>query len=111
MGSKVIFAPQAIADLAEIARHIAKDDAEAAVRIGCALIDRVSILESFPFLGSPYPKKPGVRKLVSSPYLIFYRVHLREGRVDVLRYWHGAQEAAGFAVGHRGCGSLSRDPL
>jgi len=52
-------------------RHIAKDDPQTAQRIGNALIDRVAILENFPLLGSPYPKRPGVRKLISRPYIIF----------------------------------------
>ena len=91
MGCKVILSPQAIEDLATIVRHIAKDDPEVAQRIGHALIDRVSILENFPLLGSPYTKRPGVRKLVSRPYLIFYRVRAEENCVDILRYWHGAQ--------------------
>jgi len=63
MGSKVIFAPRAIADPEEITRHIAKDDPEAAARVGYRLIERVRVLESFPFLGSPYKKRSGVRKL------------------------------------------------
>lgn len=91
MGCKIIFAPQAIADLAEAVRHIAKDDPETARRIGNALIDRVTILENFPLLGSPYPKRPEIRKLVSRPYIIFYRAVVEEGRVDILRYWHGAR--------------------
>ena len=91
MGCKVIFAPQAIADLASAVRHIAKDDPQTAERIGNALIDRVAILESFPLLGSPYLKRPGVRKLISRPYIIFYRARPEEERVDILRYWHGAQ--------------------
>ena len=53
MGCKIIFAPQAISDLEHITGQIAKDDPDAAARIGYALIDRVSILENFPFLGSP----------------------------------------------------------
>ena len=92
MGCKIVFAPQAIADLAQVVRHIAKDDPDVAKRVGNALIDRVAILESFPLLGAEYPKRPGVRKLVSRPYIIFYRANLEEGRVDILRYWHGAQE-------------------
>src|SRR5215471_16155269 len=40
MGCKIIFAPQAIADLAEIVSYIAKDNPEAAKRLGLALIDR-----------------------------------------------------------------------
>ena len=91
MGCKIIFAPQAIADLAEAVRHIASDDPETAQRIGNALIDRVAILENFPLLGSIYSKRPGVRKLVSRPYIIFYRADLAQSRVDILRYWHGAR--------------------
>ena len=91
MGCKIIFSPQAIADLEEVVRHIAKDDAVAAIRIGNALIDRVEILENFPLLGAPYSKRPDVRKLVSRPFLIFYRARLEENSVDILRYWHGAR--------------------
>jgi plasmid stabilization system protein ParE len=94
MGCKIIFAPQAIADLAEAVRHIAEDNPLTAERIGHALIDHVAILENFPLLGSPYPKRPGVRKLVAKPYLIFYRPRLEEGYVDILRYWHGARGEA-----------------
>src|ERR1035437_5356526 len=91
MGCKIIFSPQAIADLEEVVRHIARDDPATAIRIGNALIDRVEILENFPLIGSPYSKRPGVRKLVSRPYLIFYRPRLEKNSVDILRYWHGAQ--------------------
>jgi toxin ParE1/3/4 len=96
MGCKIIFAPQAIADLAEIVGYIAKDNPEAAERLGLALIDRVTILENFPLIGAAYPKRAGVRKLVSKPFLIFYRTDPVEGRVDILRYWHGAQEKPSF---------------
>jgi len=96
MGCKVIFAPQAIAHLSEIVTYVAKDDAQAAQRLGLAFIDRVSILENFPLIGAPYPKRAGVRKLVSKPFLIFYRAHAEEERVDILRYWHGAQEKPSF---------------
>jgi addiction module RelE/StbE family toxin len=91
MGLKIIFSPQAIADLESVVRFIAKDNPEAAVRVGNALIDRASILENFPLLGSPYPKRPGVRKLVSRPYVIFYRVRLEDNSVDILRYWHASR--------------------
>jgi toxin ParE1/3/4 len=91
MGCKIIFSPQAIADLEEVVRHIAKDDPITAARIGNALIDRAAILENFPLLGSPYPKRPGVRKLVSRPYIIYYRPRLEENCLDILRYWHGAR--------------------
>ena len=91
MGCQIIFSPQAIADLESVVRFIASDNPEAAVRVGNALIDRVAIRKEFPLIGSSYPRRPGVRKLVSRPYLIFYRPRLAENSVDVLRYWHGAR--------------------
>lgn len=78
MGCKVIFSPHAIADLESAVRFIAKDNPDAAMRVGNALIDRVSILENFPLLGSLYPKRLGVRRLVSRPYIIYYRPRLEE---------------------------------
>lgn len=96
MGCKIIFGPQALADLERVVRHIARDDRATAERVGNALIDRVLILENFPFLGSPYSKKPGVRKLVSRPYIIFYRAKPEENTVEVLRYWHGARREPEF---------------
>ena len=91
MGCKIIFSPQAIEDLGAAVRFIGKKNPEAALRIGNALIDRVTILENFPLLGSPYAKRPGVRKLVSRPYVIFYRFREKENVVDILRYWHGSR--------------------
>jgi toxin ParE1/3/4 len=96
MGCKIIFAPQAIADLAEAVSHIAEDDPETAERIGNALIDRVAILEKFPLLGSPYAKRPGVRKLIFKPYIIFYQPNLERNCVDILRYWHSARGEPNF---------------
>ncbi len=91
MGCKIIFAPQAIADLEVVVRYIAKDDPATSERVGNALVDRVAILENFPMLGSLYPKRHGIRKLVSRPYIIYYRPRLDAGCVDILRYWHGAR--------------------
>lgn len=91
MGCTIIFSPQAIADLESVVRFIARNNPDAALRVGDALIDRVAILKDFPEIGSKYSKRPGIRKLVSRPYLIFYRYRKRENVVDVLRYWHGSQ--------------------
>ena len=91
MGCKVIFSPQALADLEAAVRFIAQDNPAAAMRFGNALIDRVAILENFPLLGTPYSKRPSVRKLVFRPYIIFYRFREKENYVDILRYWHSAQ--------------------
>ena len=92
MGYQIIFSPQSLSDLERIVRHISRDAPFAAERIGNALIDRVMILENFPQLGPAYAKRPNVRKLVSHPYIIFYRINANEQKVEILRYWHGARE-------------------
>jgi toxin ParE1/3/4 len=91
MGCKVIFAPRAIADLAAVVRQIARDNPDAALRVGNALIEYVEVLETFPLLGTAYSKRAGIRKLIYRPYLIFYRPNEAEGRVEILRYWHSAR--------------------
>ncbi len=91
MGCKIIFSPEAIADLEAAVRFIARDNPDAAARIGNLLIDRVAILENFPLIGSRYPKRPGVRLLVARPYVIFYRYIPEENCIHLLRYWHGAR--------------------
>ncbi|HEV2693799.1 MAG TPA: type II toxin-antitoxin system RelE/ParE family toxin [Verrucomicrobiae bacterium] len=92
---KIIFSPQAIADLEAAVRFIAKENPETAMHFGNELIDRVAILENFPLLGPSYPKRPAVRKLISRPYIIFYRVRESDNTIDILRYWHGAQRDPG----------------
>ncbi len=91
MGWQIIFAPRALADLEEIVRFIARDNPAAAERFGNSLIGRASLLSDFPLLGSIYPKRPGVRKLSTRPYIIFYRLDEERRTVEILRYWHGAQ--------------------
>lgn len=96
MGWKIIFSPQALADLESVVRFIAKDNPDPALRVGNALIDRVVILENFPFIGAPYSKCPGIRKLVWHSVVIYYRVRPAERCVDILRYWHGARAEPPF---------------
>ena len=67
MGCKISFAPQAIADLAEAVRHIAKDDPETAKRIGNALIDRLAILETSRCWARRIPSAPVCANLCPDP--------------------------------------------
>ena len=91
MGHKIIFSPQALADLEAAVRDIARDNPTVAARVGNKLIDKVAVLQNFPLIGKQYSKRPGVRYLVSRPYVIFDRTRLEEDCVDILRYWHGAR--------------------
>ena len=56
MGWKIIFAPQALEELEQIVRFIARDNPDAAIRFGDYLVDRAESLANFPELGTPYRK-------------------------------------------------------
>jgi toxin ParE1/3/4 len=91
MGWKVIFAPQAHARLEEIVRFIARDDPSAAIRLGDYLVDRAESLAEFPELGTPYRKRPHVRRLLCKPYLIYYRLGSDEKVIEIMDFWHTAR--------------------
>ncbi len=92
MDFKVILGRLALADLEGIVRYVAGHDPQAAGRLGNRLLDQAESLAQFPHRGGPVRRRPGVRKLVQAPYLIFYRVNEPAHSVEVLRFWHGAQD-------------------
>ena len=92
MDYKVILSPLALADLEEIVRYVAAHDPTAAQRLGMRLLDQAETLCRMPHRGGGVRARPGVRKLLLRPYLIFYRVDDAARTVEVLRFWHGAQD-------------------
>jgi plasmid stabilization system protein ParE len=85
------YTQRSLDDLAEIIRHIAQDDAEAASRFGNSLLDHVDLLVRFPRMGSVLGKRPSVRKLLHSPILVYYRLDEDKRLIEVLHFRHGAR--------------------
>ncbi len=63
-----------------------------AERIGNELLDPVAILQRFPKAGSIYAANRKWRKLVSRPYVIFYRIKPDSHVVEILASWQSAQQ-------------------
>ena len=93
MGWKVIIAPSARADLESIVRFIARQNSDAAARVGYELIVRAESLAEFPMMGRVVPEfhRAELRELVCRSYRIIYRVQEEEHRVEIVRFWHGAR--------------------
>jgi plasmid stabilization system protein ParE len=89
---RLIYTQRALNDLAEILGHIAKDDTDAASRFGTSLIEHVELLTRFPRLGGLIRKRFLVRKLLHSPFLIYYRVREGKREIEVLHLRHGARK-------------------
>jgi len=94
MDYKVIWSEEAIADLSDICGYIARNDPEAALRIGNGILDHVRILAEFPFIGPTYPRgtRGSLREIVFRSYRIFYDVSEELHQVTVLHVWHGARD-------------------
>jgi toxin ParE1/3/4 len=88
----LLYTQKALNDLAEIIGHVAKDDAEAASRLGSSLLDHIDLLARFPRMGGVIRKRRRVRKLLHSPILVYYQVHEDTQVVEVLHLRHGARK-------------------
>ena len=99
MDYQVILSPLALDDLEQIVRYVASHDPQAAERLGNRLLDHAEKLRDLPQRGGKVRSRPGVRKLLLWPYLIFYRVNEHSRSVEVLRFWHGAQDPKQLRLG------------
>ena len=93
MGWKVIISPSARADLESIVRFIARQNADAAARVGYELIVRAEGLAQFPEMGRVVPefKRPDLREVVCRSYRIIHRVRRDREQIEIVRFWHAAR--------------------
>jgi toxin ParE1/3/4 len=100
MDFKVIWSDAAIADLHDIWSYLARQDLQAAERIGRGILSHVRILAAFPFIGPTYPRGAGgsLREIVFRSYRIFYDVSEASASVEILHVWHGAREEPTFSI-------------
>jgi len=89
---KIVWSPQAVADLVALRAYIAEDDKAAAQRIALRIIRNIEqLLSDHPDMGRA-GRVPGTRELVvaRTPYIVPYRI--RNNRIQVLRIYHGARK-------------------
>jgi plasmid stabilization system protein ParE len=89
---RLLYTQRALNDLAEIVGHIAEDDAQAASRFGSSLVAHVELLARFPRMGGLIRKRPQVRKLAHSPFLVYYHVREAKREIEVLHIRHGSRK-------------------
>ena len=99
MDYRVILSRPALRDLGEIARYIAQDNPAAAERVGLELVRLAESLAVMPRRGGPLRARPGVRRLVSDPYLVTYRIDETQRVVYVQRFWHAQRDSQRWSPG------------
>jgi len=92
MERSVRLASRAKEDLAEIIRHIARDDPAAAERMGRALLFRLESLSRQPRLGIAVRNRRKTRALLHRKYYLVYYDDESADQITVLRFWHSARD-------------------
>ena len=87
---KIVWRPQAHAELAAILEHVAAESPAGAARIHAQILHSISFLADWPDIGRP--GKRGYRELVvpHMPYIVIYKRDARE--VRIVRVRHAAQK-------------------
>ena len=65
MAYKILFTEDALVDLEIILDYVCADNPSAAERFGTSLLNYIELLESFPRIGAPVSRRPGVRKILT----------------------------------------------
>jgi plasmid stabilization system protein ParE len=89
---RLLYTQKALNDLAEITSYIAETDTTSALRFGTSLIEHASLLTRFPHMGSIVRKRPKVRKILHSPFLVYYHVCEAAGIIEIVHIRHGARK-------------------
>jgi toxin ParE1/3/4 len=87
---KVSFQPLFIEDLERIVRQIARQNPDAAQKLGERIIQTGETLCFFPERYPRVRQRPDVRRFIVGNYFkVFYRVHYPSRTVQILRCWDG----------------------
>jgi len=86
----------ALADFEEILAYAWENFPSRAERFGNSILNHLELLKSFPYIGSRVKGRPGVRQLVHTPILIYYRVNESPNFVEILHLQHGSRELADY---------------
>lgn len=93
MDFKVVLSDLFLADLQEIIEHLTEHAGpQVASRTGNDLLDRIEQVARHPFSGRPVTDRPGARKILRYPYLVFYDVNESAHSIEVLRVLHGSRD-------------------
>jgi plasmid stabilization system protein ParE len=85
---KVRISETALTDFEQILAYSWEHFPDTAEGFGNALLNHADLLAKFPYIGSPIEGLPGIRQLVHTPILIYYRVDEARQLVEILHFWH-----------------------
>ncbi len=104
MEYKIVLTAKARRDLSGIRSYLSQVAESETVENFCLeLASQVLSLVTFPDRNA-FLRSQRVRKMAYGDYLIIYRVFTNERRVEILRFWHGAQNPRGLRLKEEAAG-------
>ena len=93
MGYTVIWDDEAIAELAQAIRYIARHNPGAARKTGEVILRKAALLGAFPHLGKTFARlnREDVREFPIPPYRLIYHIKDAGRSVRIMNVWHGAR--------------------
>lgn len=91
MDFQVRISDPALADFEEILEYSWVNFPATVESFGNALLNHIALLGSFPYIGASVSGRPGIRQLVHTPILIYYRVQEGPNVVEVLHFRHASR--------------------
>lgn len=90
---KIAYSQEAIDDLKRLKEFIEIKNPQAAVKMANTILETISQLKAFPFLGIEVNRAPDpkiIRDLIIGKYIIRYLIRNRE--IYILRLWHHKED-------------------
>ena len=88
---KLRLTPRATQDLTAIGDYIRSKNPTAAVRVRSAILETLQLLVRFPGAGRAQTVE-GVRKIVTRPYIVYYRIDEAAQEIIVITIQHAARQ-------------------
>jgi toxin ParE1/3/4 len=92
----VIITQKALADLRRLAQYVRDDSPQNASLIATMILESIDSLRSmpcrFPRVDTSRKRGSEIRRLVVTPFIIYYRVDERTQSVPIIAICHGAQK-------------------
>ncbi|MBV8707871.1 MAG: type II toxin-antitoxin system RelE/ParE family toxin [Acidobacteriaceae bacterium] len=88
MERKVLYTDEALNDLQRIAAWSWQQYPETSERFLTALLNHIDLLAQFPLMGAPVKGHIGVRRLLHTPFHVYYRFTEATQTVELLHVWH-----------------------
>lgn len=96
MALKIILTDSALADFERLMEWSVENHPAGTERFGTALLNHIELLRQYPALGEPIKGFSRARRLLHSPFYIYYRVHEEKEKIEVLRFWHVSRRQPKF---------------